>query len=278
MHKVEPQGWLTFAHNTDEVDYLKLAYMLALSVKLKCSVNRFAIVVDEQTAKHITDQHRQVFDHIIKVDNSIPVFYRECMLWDLTPFKETIKVEADMLIPRNIDHWWYGLRQQDVVLTTNIRDYQGNVSTTRKYRKFFDSNNLPDVYNGFMYVRYSQESKNFFSLAKNIYKNFDIYKNNVLKYCNYETPDTDVVFGIAAASVETPCYSTLSYPTFTHMKPAVNNWKEQILWTDAVSHYFDNDMNLIVGGYVQQYPYHYHEKNFCTDELVEKYERAYRSI
>ena len=39
------QGWLTYATNTPEVDYLSQAYLLALSVKLHCKINKFAIAV-----------------------------------------------------------------------------------------------------------------------------------------------------------------------------------------------------------------------------------------
>ena len=48
----EEQGWLTFAQNSDTVDYLKQAYLLALSVKTTCKINSFAVAVDKETEKH----------------------------------------------------------------------------------------------------------------------------------------------------------------------------------------------------------------------------------
>ena len=42
----EQQGFLTFAQNTD-VDYLRLAYLQALSVKLTMPTAKYAVIVDE---------------------------------------------------------------------------------------------------------------------------------------------------------------------------------------------------------------------------------------
>ena len=47
--KEEQQGWLTFAQNSDTINYVKLAYLLALSFKATCKPNRFAIEVDPET-------------------------------------------------------------------------------------------------------------------------------------------------------------------------------------------------------------------------------------
>ena len=44
--KIEQQGWLTFAQNSAETNYVDLAYLLALSIKATCKHNRFAVVVD----------------------------------------------------------------------------------------------------------------------------------------------------------------------------------------------------------------------------------------
>ena len=46
-------------------------------------------------------------------------------VYEASPYDETIKLEADLYIPRNIDHWWDILGQQDVAICTRIRDFQG---------------------------------------------------------------------------------------------------------------------------------------------------------
>ena len=275
--KEEQQGWLTFAQNSDTINYVKLAYLLALSVKATCKHNRFAVAVDEESQECITEKQRKVFDYIITVPKDKP-FYNEWRALDVTPFKETFKVECDMIIPRSVDHWWDGCRLQDVVLTTQVRNYKGNVSNSRYYRKLFDDNSLVNAYNGYMYYRYSRASADFFHSANLVYENFDIFRDRVLIGCHYDTPDTDVVFGLVATQSETPCYIPLSYPTFTHMKGPINGWKPGMDWRDAVAWTLTDNFDLIVGGYAQQYPFHYYQKDFCTEELIERYEhRVFQS-
>ena len=280
--KLQPQGWLTFAQNSDTVNYVNQAYLLALSIKQTCTINQFAVVVDFDSAKTITDKQRKVFDYVIEVPKQENPFALECSALELTPFKETFKLESDMIVPRSLDHWWAGCRHSDVILTSNVRDYQGNVSNSRYYRKFFDANSLVDIYNGFMYFRYSHASLGFFALARNILESWQLFVDDVLDYNVYSVPDTDVIFGIAATLWDGGGYhvggtsaiqAKISYPTFTHMKGAINGWPPNMDWRDAVPWTLTNNMDLIVGGYAQHYPFHYHQKDFCTQELIQRYER-----
>jgi len=288
--KVEPQGWLTFAQNSDTVNYVNQAYLLALSVKATCTINKFAVVIDHDSAQTLTDTQRRVFDYIIEVPRQENPFAIECQAWNLTPFTETFKVESDMLIPRNIDHWWAGCRTSDVVMTSKVRNYQGKISNTRYYRKFFDANNLADVYNGFMYFRYSRDSKEFFNLATRTLENFTALRDGVLDHCFYDTPDTDVIFGIAGTiwasgnnisdhahaqqtGVAQQPIGPMSYPTFAHMKGAINGWKPDWDWRNSVRWTLTNDFDFVVGGYAQHYPFHYFQKDFCTEELIGRYEQ-----
>tara|TARA_R110002126_G_scaffold113155_5_gene251543 strand:- start:1239 stop:2087 length:849 start_codon:yes stop_codon:yes gene_type:complete len=274
--KDEAKGWLTFAQNSADTNYVDLAYLLALSIKATCTHNRFAIAVDEESESNINTRQRKVFDHIIVVPHMEP-FYNEALALDITPFKETFKVESDMIVPRNLDHWWNGCRIQDVCYTNNVRDYRGNIATSRKYRKFFDANYLDDAYNGFSYFRFSRTSVDFFSAMQTIIHRWDNLRNSVLNNSIYDKPDTDVLYGLAQQHLGLPCSNNLSYPTFTHMKPAINGWKESVKWQDAVPWTLTNDFDFIVGGYAQQYPFHYYDKTFCTPELTDRYEQRVRT-
>jgi len=271
--KVEPQGWLTFAQNSDTVNYVNQAYLLALSIKRTCAINKFAVVVDTESAKTITPKQRKVFDYVIEVPRQDNPFALECSALELTPFKETFKLESDMIVPRSLDHWWDGCRIQDVCYTSRVRDYQGKVANTRYYRKFFDVNNLTDAYNGFTYFRYSRTSTEFFNTIKSVCQNWDTLRDRVLSHCIYDKPDTDVLYGLAQSFTGNPYSNKLTYPTFTHMKGAVNGWKPNIDWRNAVPWTLTKDYSLIVGGYAQQYPFHYFQKDFCTPELIQRYER-----
>lgn len=268
----EQQGFLTFAQNTAEVDYLELAYYQAVSIKQTQSINSYAVVVDAATKEKINEDHRRVFDYILDlpVDHNEPTsrwkLANEWQAWHLTPFKETIKLESDILFTQNIDHWWTGMRHREVCLTTKIRDYEGKVSADRSYRRMFDDSNLPDVYNGIMYFRFGQISMEFFQVAELVYQHWPMFRDTVLTNCREDTPSTDVVFAITAQIVgpELCTIPALDYPSFVHMKGAINGLGTGDDWRTALTHEQDGT-DIFIGFTRQQWPVHYYQKDFLNE-------------
>ena len=144
----EQIGYFTFVQNSQLNDYLKLAYACGLSLKATQNINKFAIAVDEGTKQQLTEKHYKVFDYVIDIpwgDDSEDDSWKlgnEWKAWSITPFKETVKLDCDMVFTRNIDHWWTFMREQEVMIATNVRKLDGTISDSRKYRKLFDINNL----------------------------------------------------------------------------------------------------------------------------------------
>ena len=264
--KKEGQGFLTFAQGRE---YLDCAYLLALSIKRNCKINKICVIVDEETANYVLPKHLKVFDEYSVIQKLKP-FENESWAWKMSPFKETIKLESDMIVPSSIDHWWDGLRLKNICFTHKVRDYKGKISKNRHYRKLWDDNNLPDYYNGVMYFRHCVESKEFFEDAKNIYDNYNIYRDKILLNCRHELPDTDIVFSIASLGNNYHIPS-LDYPSFVHMKEKIQGWNVSD-WRDAVSYALTEDNIFIVNGYAQTYPFHYYHKDL-TKELIPRYEQ-----
>lgn len=275
-HKAS-QGFLTFAKNTDQVNYLDLAYMQALNVKCTQPLNRqFAVVVDTDTHAQMQPCHHDTFDHVIIHDSDGP-YDAEAMAFWLTPFKETIKLESDLLLTRSIEHWWHAFRYRDVCLSHGCRDYQQQLSANRKYRELFDVNHLPDVYNGLMYFRFSQTAKDFFTNARRIFENWPLVQQE-LKSFQTELPSTDLVFALATllTGTEQCTMPSMDFINFTHMKPAINNFSEQYKFTDVFVTEFDTGM-IRINNVNQYHPLHYYDKNFITLEMREYYERFARA-
>jgi hypothetical protein len=191
------RGYLTFVQNNGRTDYLNLAYLQALSLKVTNKNNKYAVAVDATTQSMITDKHRKVFDHIIPIPGKDDAeghpwkMHNEWKALLVTPFDETIKVEADMLFTTNIDHWWDTLAVKDVCFTNYIVDYTERVSGTREYRRVFDINQLPDIYAGFYYFKKSQTAKELFEYAEAIFKNWTYIKNYMLRNGEQEPASTD---------------------------------------------------------------------------------------
>lgn len=281
MSKLEQQGFLTIAQNTD-VDYLRLAYVQAMSIKLTMPEARYAVIVDDATFTKVTEQHRRVFDHIIPLKYNYAKdeawkLSNEWQVFELTPFKETIKVESDILFTRSIDHWWTAFRLRDVVLSLGCQDYLGNPGKSRRYRQVFDDNNLPDTYNGLMYFRYSQTAHDFFDIARRVYGNWGYIRDNVLKNCRDENPTTDLVYAIVAndVGVESCTLPQCDFINFTHMKNSINNWPEATPWTDMILSEFDLPM-IRINNVNQYHPVHYQNKEWITDDVVERFEYEFQ--
>ena len=278
QHK-EQCGFVTFAQNTTQVDYLELAYLQALNIKATQRINSYAVIVDAATKEKIDDRHRDTFDYIIDLptDYNDPAsdwkLANECQVFWLTPFKETIKLESDLLFTRSIDHWWTTFRLRNVFLSTGCRNYQQKISDVRKYRKIFDDNHLPDVYNGLMYFRYSQEAMAFFSTATEILKNWPELRDTVLINCREDTPSTDVLYGLTAlVTGEDTCTApSLDFVNFVHMKPGIQGWADGQSCFNTVVTEREADM-IRVNTLNQYWPVHYHDKNYATKELIKYYE------
>jgi hypothetical protein len=275
----EQQGFVTLAQNTRDVDYLNLAYLQALNIKATQKENNYAVIVDAHTKEQVTEQHRDVFDYVIelpkdyndpdsnwKLANEWQVFY-------LTPFKETIKLESDLLFTRSIDHWWNSFRLRNMVLSTGCKNYRSKPATTRKYRQVFDENKLPDVYNGLMYFRYSQDAAKFFNVCQRVFSNWEEISSNVLVKCNEKNPSTDLLYAVTALIVgeETCTMPSMDFIKFVHMKSGIQGWNDNRSWLDTVVTERDGDIIRINN--VNQYdPVHYYDKNYATDELIKYYE------
>jgi hypothetical protein len=278
QHK-EQQGFVTFAQNTEEVDYLELAYLQALNIKATQKNNSYAVIVDAETKELINERHSRVFDYIIDLPvdyndpSSLRKFANERQVFRLTPFKETIKLESDLLFTRSVDHWWTAFRLRNVCLSTGAKDFSGLKSGIRKYRQLFDDNLLPDVYNGLMYFRYSREALEFFNMAEIIARDWTTVSRE-LKGCVEETPSTDVLYALTALvyGEEMCTMPSMDFINFVHMKPGFNSWTDTQSWLNTVMSERDGDV-IRINNLNQYDPVHYYEKSYATKELIEYYEQ-----
>jgi hypothetical protein len=156
-------------------------------------------------------------------------------MFQISPYRQTIKLEADMIAASPVDHWWTLFELRDVVLSQGCRTWQDTPAKSRYYRKCFDDNNLPDVYNAITYWRLSKTAKEFFELVRNIFEHWEEYKK-LLKFPE-EHASTDFVYAMAA-QIMGPERVTLPIglgPTIVHMKRHINalqgeDWTQELIW------------------------------------------------
>jgi hypothetical protein len=162
---------------------------------------------------------------------------------------------------------------RDIVLSTGCKNYQQEKSNVRNYRKVFDDNHLPDVYNGLMYFRFTQTARNFFDQVNLIFQNWnDISKQ--LKNCREDVPSTDLVFALAAQIIgrELCTLPSADFINFVHMKSAINGYDNALAFKEVFVTEFVEGM-IRINNINQYHPLHYHDKNFINQEMINYYER-----
>ena len=251
------RGFVIMAQNTEKTDYVKCAKALELSIK--------RVMPDANVTIITTD----MLPHGDQAPDSDWKLINDWQVYEASPYDETIKLEADMFLPRSIEHWFDILSINEVTLCTKIRNYKGEISDVRVYRKFIDDNNLPDIYNAITYFKKSDTAERFYGIVRDVFENWEEYKA-ILKCNPTEEATTDWVYAIAShiIGVERTTLPNFNELSMTHMKQFISSTATEN-WTDTLVYELLPDV-LRVHTYSQEYPFHYHAKSF-SDKILERY-------
>jgi hypothetical protein len=212
------RGYLIQAVKSESVDYGACADQLACSIR----------------AWH-PDAHITIVTQDDLPYGDLGGYHNDWQCWAVSPYRQTIKLEADMIATSSIDHWWTLFEHRDVVISQGARDFYDNATSCRRYRKIFDDNDLPDVYNAITYWRVSETAQQFWRLVRSIFSHWSAYRT-LLRFPDDE-PSTDVVYAMAAV-IMGPEQITLPAglgPTIVHMKRhvipvATDDWTQELIW------------------------------------------------
>lgn len=311
MIKEGRRGYITVAENSKSGDYLKMAYALALSLKVsdqKCS--DLTVCVPEGT--EVPDKYRKVFHNVVEMYGKDRSMYSEWKVlnkwkvYNLSPYQETVLLDADMLFPplgEDISPWWDNMCNSDIFPCVMPRTYRNERIVINDYRKAFEANNLPMLYTAFFYFRKSERTKEYFDLIRDVTdlwshlkyhldeRQFPIEATRAFgeNYTWYHyMPDLptklsgDLAFSVAAKlmNFQFPINSYL--PTFIHMKSGCQGFEDPKRrkredWTEFLNVEF-NERFFSIENHLQLYPVHYHVKRFLTNERIELLENMYESL
>lgn len=244
------RGFVIMAQNTEKTDYVKCAKVLEASIKRAMPDANVTIITTD------------MLPYGDQAPNSDWKLINDWQVYEASPYDETIKIEADMYIPRSIEHWWDILSINDVAICTTIRNFKGEISHNRAYRKFIDDNKLPDTYNAITYFKKSDTAKQFFAIVRDVFENWEDYKQ-LLKCNPQEEATTDWVYALAShiVGIEKTTLPGFTEFSMTHMKQFINDMPTED-WTNTLV--YECFPNLIrINTCPQSYPLHYHTKNFA---------------
>lgn len=210
------RGFLMYAHNNEEVDYGLIALCNALMIKTNMRENAVALVTDNGTKSWLIEQFGEefisrAFDHIIMAGKSAGKEKRayqdtastskklswyngsRSSAYDVSPFDETILIDADYLICDNtLDHVW----GTDTDLMMNRTATSLNFAPLDERETHLNSFGIPMYWATCVYFRKSEFAKMFFDVVAHVKTNIQYYQ------FLYRFPGrlfrNDYVFSIAA--------------------------------------------------------------------------------
>ena len=275
------RGYLLFALNANEDgkrQYSKLAYACALSIRATQSpgYDNVSVVTNDVEA---FANYKNVFDNIIEYSGPAGMDARSRAL-DYAPYDETVLLDADMLFLKPMDHYWDILKDRDLFVTTSPQTYKGNTFQYGFYRQVMEKHSWPDVYNAWTYFKpASAMAIEFFDLVKFITDNPRQYVNMFLSDTLYTTVPTDEAFAMALCILdlyEYACPRGWDFPRITHMKPAVQQWKESVAdWPDKIRFSLTDNLEVKLGVWSQSELLHYVKKELITPKVIEQLEKHY---
>lgn len=260
------RGYLILANNSNDVDYLACARALAKSLRYHMPDCKICLVTNDEESDPVFDLVKP-YPH-----DTQGGWFDDWQAFHASPFRETIKLEADMLITGNIDHWWQWFEHRDIVISTGARNYFNAISNFRGYRRLFDDNDLPDVYNAITYWRLSRTASEFFSHVKTFFEQWETART-ALKFCDNVPANTDMIYAMVAKYMGTDTVTLPgNWPNLIHMKPAMNYLKTDARpWTSEYVWEFDTG-RVRINTVEQLWPFHYNEKDFAK-QAEEHYDK-----
>jgi hypothetical protein len=237
------RGYIIPAINNEHTDYEACAHRLADSIR------------EWHPDANITVMTAEQLPH-----GDLGGWANDWQVFHVSPYRETIKLEADMYCAGPIDHWWTLFENRDVVISRGCRDYYDRTATSRAYRRVFDENNLPDVYNAITYWRLSKTAKEFFGLVRSIFENWSQFRT-LLQFPD-DDPSTDLVYAMAAQIMgpDSVMLPPGFGPTIVHMKRKIigtktEDWTRELIWEFTRP-------GLRIGTVAQHGLVHYHVKDW----------------
>ncbi len=189
------RGFLMFAHNNDQIDYLLIALCNAMMIRANTRHRNVSVVTDEGSLWWLRDQRGdlvdQVFDQIIIVDQPIgsgeKVFKdtnsttrtaqwhngTRINAYEVSPYDETILLDADYLIcDDRLDLAWDS--PDDVLLNRKAITLIHELPDRREQR--VEDFGIPLYWATCVFFRKGEEAKLYFDTVNHVIEYFDYYR------------------------------------------------------------------------------------------------------
>ena len=261
------KGYVILAQNTEEDDYVRQAYALALSIQATQQIKDVTLLTNDP----VPEEYKSVFNNIIPIpwEDTVSRFRAEnrWKIYHITPYDETIVLDSDMLMLKNIDNWWWYAQDHDLLFCSQTLNFKGDKIDNSVYRKTFTENQLPNAHFALHYFKKSETAERFYKTLEFVVNNWAWCYGKFAPEYYQDWLSMDLAAAIALEITGlNACADACSPMKFIHMKPGVQDWTPvPTLWTDTIPHIFTRDGEMIVGNIKQNFLFHYIEKDFVKD-------------
>lgn len=272
------KGYVMLAQNS-EYDYVEQACLCAMSLHATNDNPLISLITNDS----VPEEYVSLFDKIIEIpwsDQANESDWKVENRWKIyhaSPYDETIVLDTDMLVLQDISSWWKFLSNYDLYFTSKVFTYRNKQVVDTVYRKAFIANNLPNLYSGLHYFKKTETAHEFYRWLELVMNNWELfYSTHVKEHCP-KRPSVDVSAAVVAKILNCETEITngiVKYPSFVHMKPAIQDWLYGAdRWQSRVGVYLNDDLELTIGNHVQQSIFHYTEKDFVTNDIINRYKK-----
>lgn len=277
------KGFVIFAQNTDQVDYVSQAYALALSIKYSQKEIKNVSLV---TSNPVPSKYRKVFDEIIPIPwyngtaHTVLAAEHRWKLFHVTPYDETIVLDSDMLLLEDISNWWQYCSNFDIKFCSRIKNYKSEyVEIDKFHRKTFIENKLTNPYFALHYFKKTDAAYEFYKVLEFVCNNWEgcygMFAPEL--YQNWLSMDLSTAIAIEISGMHESVQDTCSPLEFIHMKIPLQNWPmSPDSWQNAVPFVLNSRGDLVVGNLKQTKLFHYVEKKFITKSMLKQLEELVR--
>jgi hypothetical protein len=254
------KGYLVLAQG----NYIAHAELLARSIKAtQSTVNSISIITDQPCNSSLFDCVIAIPANDLAKDSEWKIHNR-AYFYELSPYDETVILDADMIFLDDVSHWWSMFEKHDLLITNKVKTYKGTWVEYNPYRKAFKHNDLINLFSAFCYFKKSDKVKEFFELTKSIISNWEYFSLMYTPNDRQAWPSLDLAFAIAVMILGLDVESKFDYPTFTHMKSGCQGWEVyNERWRTHLGCYVTDKLRL--GNHVQQGILHYVDKELVNE-------------
>ncbi|MAI02959.1 MAG: hypothetical protein CMQ75_00310 [Gammaproteobacteria bacterium] len=188
-------------------------------------------------------------------------------LWQLywvTPYDETIVLDADMLFLNDYSYWWNYLSKFDLLFPNTIINYKQETIKHEQYDKILTEHGIRPAYEKMFYFKKGQVAQELFTILEQVLKNYRSISLEIFPNKRPTSLRTSHVFPacLKMLGIEDTIYDKNNVFKYIDMKVSclnapVKKWDEDLYyWGDMTNFYVEN--------FNQYYPLHYRNADLSS--------------